>query len=647
MSCNDAVPRQRPGGSRGDTIANLMTVSRVVWEHVVDPMVSASHNRGVALTQAQCVWLVGVAEALFPLVPRVCRAVAAAARVTAASAAAPPAGSRYFVLKCGGMAGATRCVDWVLKRKATRNNTKECLAVLRGLCQGGHISMARELVEGGRRGALRWPAGDCDLLDEIREVKFSESIGHSLLYDACKGGSLEVVKWVMSTFCGVGTELWELPMPFHAAVRWGHIDVVKWLVSSTPVVEACRELLSHHRCGPVQFILSPSLDVMKFCTELFLGYLSTETPGYQILNWFMSLSEEKDESDMEEGYQWINERFSPEEHPILSGIKNPKVFKWAINRFCLALAAVCRNKHDSVSLIQVLLPNIRLDTNTLRQCLVNSLSRSNIAVADWFEQNFHVMDDVNSVPCVTERILKQICAGNLSCGTSGLQWFLSKCAISNITSIAASKAVEDNLEGGQLSLASLLLKKLDQVSFDQILQIKAVVAVTAFGDISQAKELASIVGFSPDTVAQGLSQPYVKSGKVVRWFIEYFHLNENQVKRSHNKLLFLLITSNKEGCAEWLIHTFNVTLDEIGTMGDNHTALWKKSAAHRPNVGVWKMLLRVFPEMTASFAADHLMDFVVASHLHLNVSMERLGITHADIQSRLGDPWKGAWVPFD
>ncbi|KAH3765099.1 hypothetical protein Pelo_3046 [Pelomyxa schiedti] len=204
-----------------DAVAHVMTVSRVVWEHVVAPIVS--NRGGEPLSQAQCVWVLGVADALFPLVPRACRAVLAA-QCASARARARARGLdeeqqhackylRCFVLECAAIVGSERCIRWMVLPSAqhttttTRNNKKECIAVLKGLCYGGHMRMAQELVDstGQWTGILEWPGKDPGLADDLKDARGGKT---SLLSCAINGGHSDAVQWVVSQFGGVAKWCW-------------------------------------------------------------------------------------------------------------------------------------------------------------------------------------------------------------------------------------------------------------------------------------------------------------------------------------------------------------------------------------------------------------------------------------------------------
>ncbi|KAH3756354.1 hypothetical protein Pelo_11849 [Pelomyxa schiedti] len=668
-----------------ETLRNVVTVSQIAWEYVVEAtMVLPSHNRGVPLTASQCTWLMGVADALFPLVPRVCRVLMGGVKVTLWEVCPQDYGriqtSRYFALKCAAEAGSKKCIDWILRNKETRNNRKECITVLRGLCAGGHIEIAKELVESGGAhwsgcSLLRWPVNDPDLIDDIREIRSSESVPYSLLYDACKGGHLEVVKWVMSKF-GVGAEPWEFPLPFRAAVRCGHIDLVKWLASSTCAVTACNELLRHRSDIPYchQFVSSSSLQLVRFCTELFYG--QAQTYGNTILKDFIQSSPSTG-FEFEEGCQWIKERFSLSS-VNLECITNAKGLRWWINAFSIkptqdtlrwvaqhiadeelvewlilcfpdsvgtvepsTFIWVCGNKRDSVAVLQCLLTKmtLRITEYDKRQCLSKALSHNNTSVAHWLNNKFHVMDLVNANSWETAGIFSDILCYSNGGGIGGIQWFLENCSVRNISEETVGQAVHCILRQGYMELALLLMKTFGSAYVPSSDREHAISQLLFRSDVSQARQISWHLNFSSFNVSLALSSS-VRSGKVVKWLIQRFHLDEEQVTKNNNQLLGELITYNKKSCAEWLINKFHVTLHQIGIMTD---PIYPQTI--RSQVGTWKMLMRLFPEMTASFAKEHMMKFVVASDLHVKASKKMLGITDTDVEAE--DVCTDAWMPCE
>ncbi|KAH3731729.1 hypothetical protein Pelo_17437 [Pelomyxa schiedti] len=359
--------------------------------------------------------------------------------------------------------------------------------------------MAKQLVDGGGGGyetwsgcrLLTWPKDDPSLIYDIREVPNCTSTG-SVLYLACKGGNLDVVKWVMSKFRGVGTEPWELPMPFHAAVRWGHLYVVKWLASTTGVIAACRLFFGDDRYPDLgEFIASPSLEVMKFCTDLFFGYgmkftfkahgpLCGGKPSLKKLHtdFFAYVENVK-------GFKWAIENLSikPTECDLkfaCGSLGDEDLVKWLLENHTDTVGSVtvdifngaCGNRSDSVSLVELLFLKLAqpLTPPPVADCLVESLYHNNAAVADWLERKFHVMDHVNTSPSVTEQIFKKICS-----------------LVINISEEVVTECFSASLGWGFIKTALLLWEKFDvsRRSFDKAQTVSSIVY---FCDISQAQK---------------------------------------------------------------------------------------------------------------------------------------------------------------
>ncbi|KAH3763639.1 hypothetical protein Pelo_4501 [Pelomyxa schiedti] len=667
------------GVAKSRMTERVMMVSRVVWDFVVVPIVlDPTAARGPQMTRPECCWIVGLADALFPLVPRACRAIMG---VSAPGSKLwwPCVGgstrrltSRYFALGCAGVVGSVRCVEWIVGSKRTRNNARECLTVLGGLCEGGHLALAQELVDNGntpwRGGALRWPVvGESDLLDEIKEM---DDHSTSILHAACSGGHLDVVKWVMSRFAGGvgGTEPWELMKPFQAALFRGRIDTAEWMASSSllGVVDSCEEKIvtPHSQCAPEVF-----LEAVKLCIKVF-GLESSDVMEYYgraVLAKFIrncsqhhsSGDSKNNNNNFEEGCEWIKKTFSVTEFSTIQ-CENSRGLMWVIKSFhveptqkllshaCNKIADVrliewlfenfgtlspvsfqvvydaCGNKKDSVAVVMLLLEKAKMPPTqpNLRKCLARSLSNNNTEVAEWLESKFHVMDGVNSDddPSSTERIFSEICGGGRgNRGIGGIQWFLSHAMLRNIRETAVLSAVENC----QFITFTLVLLR----QFNSCISHRSSIVQRLIedADVSQTRQIVNYGDFSSSDVAEAFSAcDYVNSGKVVKWLINEFVMTEDQIKVNHNNLLAMMMHQKRVGCTEWLINQFHVKLNEITRLADNHKIT-------SVSVGMWKMLMRVFPEMTASVVRDHFMQWVLVSPLHTSVTMKTVGLTKADV----------------
>ncbi|KAH3744985.1 hypothetical protein Pelo_13618 [Pelomyxa schiedti] len=141
--------------------------------------------------------------------------------------------------------------------------------------------------------------------------------------------------------------------------------------------------------------------------------------------------------------------------------------------------------------------------------------------------------------------------------------------------------------------------------------------------------ILSHANFSSEVVAKGLSTSSgVCSGKVVKWLIRNFQLDSQHIKANRNHLLAMLLLWGKVKCAEWLIHKFNVTLDEIPQAARQITRDPQRDFPLR----AWKMLLHVFPKITAAFVKKHLMKLAIISPLHVRATIKAVpGLTFANM----------------
>ncbi|KAH3714252.1 hypothetical protein Pelo_19240 [Pelomyxa schiedti] len=276
MSAVIASPPPSLDNTKQQEAQRVMGISRIVWDHVV----SATWVRPFSpLSPKKCMRLFSAAEALFPLVARASRAVLATSNVKIWDEGPDTwkykYRSSYFALELaaraggggGGERGRGRCAAWILAHRATRNPRKERLAVLRGLCVGGHLDSAKQLfVDDGddppmamgegnhvgmgmgigigngigqelwtRRCGLCWPGVvggegthfEFDVRDAGRWDDAENVVGC-----VCKAGKLEVAKWLVSRF---GVTESELCGPFVEALKGGHLDVVEWLAGIVDV----------------------------------------------------------------------------------------------------------------------------------------------------------------------------------------------------------------------------------------------------------------------------------------------------------------------------------------------------------------------------------------------------------------------------
>ncbi|KAH3732834.1 hypothetical protein Pelo_16343 [Pelomyxa schiedti] len=444
--------------------------------------------------------------------------------------------SRYFGLRCAGLAGSKRCAEWIVGHAVSRrNNTKECLTVLKGLCAGGHLEVAQELVDGKSScfRSLRWTPNAPDMLYYIRELSANCK---SLLFEACEGGSLETVKWVMSKF-RVGTEDWELIRPFQCAVRRGHVDTVKWLASTTGVVAACQRSCTVKNLQKTDFILSSNVEVVRMCTTWFPGKRK-DVLTREILCSFMESASQKNDTDFQAGCEWIMPKLLVEQAGhLLLHLTSPRGVKWLMSKdpgltpsmctFKIAdkellrwmttkfpvtphfFICSCGNENDSVEMMQTVLgmTTKSLTLNHLREGLGQALSVNNISIAEWLDSTFHLVSSMKSGK--TTSLFVQICKGQ-NC-SRGLQWFLTHVQVQHISENFVHRAVALNLH--QFHELSVLLNTFP-VAFKEF-EIHLIKCATESWSLMQTIDIVSRCAFLTEHICQGLlDSKSVQSGKV-------------------------------------------------------------------------------------------------------------------------------------
>ncbi|KAH3761072.1 hypothetical protein Pelo_7078 [Pelomyxa schiedti] len=687
-------------------IQHILAVSRVVWDHVIpraaaSPLLRHALRRGLGGARGEgagpshwhlvtrehrreWAWVLGVAEALFPLVPRACAAAAAAA------SSPPPRvqvyldygdrvalASSYMVLECAAQAGGAereggggrpwrgRCLGWLMAHREGRGRNegggKEWLAVLRGLCVGGHIEAARILVDtavttcdsGGGGGGGRGSGGidghhmnggcGCggNMEAEVRDVMGRGGDDDSLLSCVCGEGQLRVAQWIVSRF-GV-TETWELWWPFVAALRGGHLEVCKWIADCLMDVRTAASVLGWSMLQSCAFE-GGNLELLKWFTD---SFQIDRCPLHSMVESFLQRNVSTDALD------WISKHFpSFNWDIIIAHVTGEKPFRVLIqlglvhpslDHLTTAFSYICdvslletilddfhvrlpgpnvlrqvfQNRKDSVPVVEFILQRAKnFPAKLLDSSLDEALCLGNVNVADWLEEKYHLI----------ERLTQRSCGGikltsATYCGCDSLQWLFQHVSTETFGLADVRQAVWFHIPHDT----------------DSEEMWKHVLLAIPNADIYSAQQLASIGQFSQSQMAYSITYPTsgVRSSKVVKWVIQNYDITGNQVREYENHLLAHLITKSKTNCCQWLIHRFNITLAEIIELMPKSRKL--SMLCCHTKVSLWIMLLDTFPEITHTpgIVMDHFMSFVVASPIHIHVTRNRpvppVGLTLDDV----------------
>ncbi|KAH3732370.1 hypothetical protein Pelo_16795 [Pelomyxa schiedti] len=657
-----------------------MTVSRVVWDWVLVPMWAADSERGVvfrptAQARAEWSWAMGVAEALFPLVPRVCRAALATrgARVPRlgfndGGDNTPGYRSHYFALECAAVAGggggvgvgSTTHNGGDDDEASSSKSVREWVAVLRGLCVGGHIESAKRLVDPPPAGPQASVASGCEDWSylarkgrgwSVEDVLCVSGREDPILSAVCRAGHLGVAKWIVGRF---GVMKWELCWPFLAALEGGRLDVAEWIYGNwdsriaSRVVSSCPVFGAASRSG--------NLDVVKWFFGMF-PHTYISTPITTVVEPFLKNCRSE---DYIEGCKWFSERFPSLKWDDVH-IDNEKTLRWLVERgfimdSCLQRAyylicdvkllqwlldvrkapfpslnefpRVFENKKDSVPVVKFMLERTKnLPPAVLERSIENSLCMGNIVVANWLEATYHQPD---CTACDYKGMYPKLeVVANFSHGCGSLKWVLEHVPVEHIDKHQVIQSVKACLRHFNFSGATFLLERFHILS-DSITATRMwdIVLASALGaDLNSAKQMVSLGEFSQSQVADSLSELFneVRSSKVAKWLIEHYHLTADQVKANENELLFKLLSCSKTSCARWLITKFHITLTELCESNKTNNLGGIKFST-------WKMLLKQFPDITADSVRAKFMGAVIGSPHHIDYTVSRVtGITFDEI----------------
>ncbi|KAH3765071.1 hypothetical protein Pelo_3076 [Pelomyxa schiedti] len=588
-----------------------------------------------------------VAEAMFPLVGRVCRSLLRHYRKTDA------------VLKFAAEAGSRRCVDWMLKHrdesrggsgdcgttheeargwnKRVRRN-KEFWHVLSRSCAGGHLGMARLLVD-GRWPGLVWDSGGfCGaLVDHVRASR--------ILRRVCEKGHGDVAKWLVETFNF--SEPWEFVEPFCGAVSGGFLDLAQWIVDAFDLIKPFHQYtwMKIH----VSACLSGKIDVVKWCFEtfpfqdlrdnfyrVFINCLSGKKPTQVEVCKYVSehiLRQEVSSAryiHTVEILKWVLSTypsFSPTQTDLEHLCMDSRGFdliKWLVEESLTSVTpnpgmfiAACQNPEDDVKLAQWLSTKVTLSPDDLRKSFSSALARNNTSIASWMNATFQILSTSTSGShgIITGTLaLVEVCKAlnGFADNVEGVKWLLNHAEMKGVEESLVVETVENLVHKKNISTVPLLLIEKFPIPEPKLSEILGgVLTECVQGEsISQAKKITSMSSISKESIARSLGNTVgLDSTKTVKWLITQFQLEREHITLDGNHILFNLIMWGQENCAEWLIDKFNITLDEVSTMCEK---LSLRTFLKR-DLFLWQMLLAKFPDITATFIKEKLMYLVCQS----------------------------------
>ncbi|KAH3731853.1 hypothetical protein Pelo_17314 [Pelomyxa schiedti] len=483
--------------------------------------------------------------------------------------------------------------------------------------------------------------------------------------------------WLVDVL-GIGGEeaLLVMHRPMQSSLSHGKLEVVKWLFERFRFERELHETAFCDLYNVCALGVSPSN--FKWCLENFPvgprrdSLTCTLVPNKHSTVQDCQLSCVEDYL-RENGYpfileivcnpdvvKWLLTTFPPHPPPsedelnhVCMNTGNVELTQWLVTEHhftptAATFASACSTSRKKGStLAKWLSTRVSLSQSDINKSLVCALNWSNIKVAEWLDETFHVMDVVNSNTQVAENFLIDLCKESTDYEDKvvGLEWFLKRLSpsqASKITMTCIHEAVSQALEEPRANSVALLLEMFTAFEpHKDMEQFKNIVTVFLRYHLNGFQSLCTGSGsavLTPEFVGDCLTSEsfYPYSSKVVKWVIRKFNVQYTQIKANNNQLLFRLLTRRKNRCAQWLIESFNIPLSDILAMAK----LGDESGASIDLTG-WHMILNHYgPTIDAALIRKHLMPLVSRSpHVAIH-AISSFGLTkseirdYVDVQSR-------------
>ncbi|KAH3766697.1 hypothetical protein Pelo_1459 [Pelomyxa schiedti] len=478
---------------------------------------------------------------------------------------------------------------------------------------------------------------------------------------------LESVKWLVSALRVGADDSWVFLASLRLALWYGATEVAGWLMSefnlATKFPSPTSQSHLASRCGS-----GHAPENVKWFVETF----PTLSTGGHLLSTVM-----RNERSTVELCQWLKNHF-PEESIIdytLASIRSVNIGKWALSAFpieageatlnemcrCIqdisfvewliternftptatTFVSVCSTSQGGCALPQWLSTKVKLDPADIQLSLEHALHANNTAIADWLESTYGVMGAVNSRPEAPGAMLVRMCEdlGYFTGGVDGLHWFLQHIPHPEQISAASVRgAFLATLKYCRVNFALQLLevfpKYKPQEEDRQLLE--SILKIFLKGDQVKLRSLEALFDcslFTREMVTKCMTHPAFRpwSSKCVKRAIALFRLEGTHIKQNHNSLLFNLITRKKPSCVEWLIDSFEITLDEVIDMFGNRLRP-SRGNSFVIDLETWKMILRKFSKIDADVIRKHFMLVAVNSPSVATFTMHKFGITIEEIR---------------
>ncbi|KAH3731855.1 hypothetical protein Pelo_17316 [Pelomyxa schiedti] len=443
----------------------------------------------------------------------------------------------------------------------------------------------------------RSEVGCSRLREKVIENVRAECGSSKFAQTVCLTGSVDVVKWFVDVF-GIGVK--EAPWIMYERIR-----------DLPPITFSLTYSLVPNKHSTVE-------DCKLSCVEEYLcgngyEYILEDVHNPDVVKWLLTtfLAHDPDADEV---------------NCICKSTGDVNLVEWLVTEHhftptAATFAAACSTSRKKGStLAKWLSTRVSLSQSEITKSLVYALNSRNIEVSEWLAASFHVMEAVNSSTEVAENCLVDLCRGYgvYEDRVKGLEWFLQHLSSSQASKIRMTcihEAISHSLEISGVNCVAVLLEMFpafephrDQTQFEKIVIEFLMCGLKAFQWLCSRPCSAT---FTPEFVGNCLTSMsfHPLSSKLVKWVICEFNVQYTQIKANNNLLLFRLLKRQMNRCAQWLIDSFDIPLDDVVAIAQLASGTFDSI-----DLAGWHMILNHYgPTIDATLIRKHLMPLVSRS----------------------------------
>ncbi|KAH3756899.1 hypothetical protein Pelo_11302 [Pelomyxa schiedti] len=485
-----------------------------------------------------------------------------------------------------------------------------------------------------------------------------------LMEEVCSNGHLEVFKWIMSNLFQIneGNKLMTGDLLLVSAHK-GQFLILKWLIETFGLDHFATSM-----CLGTSFRAKNGVYDLK---SLVLTFPQWDFSSSWNLAISAGLARFSSADDIINVCQWLQDKFAFDGFVFTSWDKlpqHPKVIKWALsnvtdeyslgdvwNLSCRQIGDIdlgkwfieekgiipipdnfisaCSSKFSRVSFVEWLFKHVSLSSADLLSALHKALVAQSDRISKWLEDRY--ISTTNTRPKVS---LFKLC---LDCRYPLEEWFQwlfthsSSCDIDCSESELVKIMSLTGTSKCKLCTAIFVWNKfsLSPVIHHDIL-VKLLDDVISYGTFSQVQQVFSLGEFSQSELEHISDTAVLESGKIAKWLVSSLAQNGNEPSALPSRkppnlarIFVELLGKNKRGSAKWLFNKFHITLADVIV----ETKKPKATLSATVDLATWKLMLRLFPEITGNVARIHFIEIIAGSPLHAQFTSEKLGVSLNEI----------------